>query len=229
MVHYAHSHYALRAVGTFGSGALDNWSAGLRLADPTAEVPDSTNYAAFLAAIAPAIETFHKTVEVRAGNSAWLKELHFARVGTDGKYNPTTQVTTIHTYATPFSGVGISVLPWNSACVTSLKTAFPRGIASNGRMYWPATSMPLNAATGRMQSVDMPAYALAVKAMIEAINTAAAAQLAAGVRVAVVGADGKSGSARSAKVTSIRIDDRLDTIERRENDQPVNTWTQGIA
>lgn len=228
MVTYSHAHYVLRATGFMGSSAatqLDEWSAGFRLARPAADVAFPVDLTSFLESVAPAISTFHSSAGASASFICHLAELTIARVGTDGKYSPAAQETTRHAYGTPVAGNGTPAHPWSTACVMSLRTVFPRGIASNGRTYWPALAMPLDGSTGRLSSTSQTNFVTAAKTMLDAINTRAEIDLGSDTRVAVVGATGVSGPARSAPVVSIRADRRLDTIERRENDQPP-TWLE---
>jgi hypothetical protein len=61
--------------------------------------------------------------------------------------------------------------------------------------------------------------------MINAINAAAGTSLDPNLRIAVVGASGLSGPARNGYVDRVRCDNRVDSIERRENDQP-SAWVE---
>lgn len=175
---------------------------------------------AFLGVAAAAIQTFHSAAGTKVGSTCWLTELTMARVGLDGKYDPTTQSTSRYTYATAVAGGGSALHPWNTAMVISLRTSIPRGIASNGRVYWPSLAMPINTLTGRIGNSDVINFITAAKTLFNALNTAATANLTVETKVIVAGAAGKTGPANTAYVTGLRADDRLDTIERRENQQP---------
>jgi hypothetical protein len=228
MVTYANAHYVFRILGSNGSTASaegDDWSTGFRLGTALGDVPSNTNLQPFLTAVAPAIQAFHTSPAVPAGITCWLKELTIARVGTDGKYNPSSAMTTRHTYAPALAGLGTPTKPWNTALVISLRTTIPRGIASNGRTYYPATAAGLSASTGRLIDTTRNAFIDQAAIMIRAVNTAASANLASTVSVIVAGQSGVTGPARTAAVTSIRGDLRLDSIERRENAQPPD-WYQ---
>lgn len=223
MVVYSRAHYVFRAIGHFGSSPtnfLDHWSSGFRLGLVGGDVPVGVPLEPFLETVYTAIQAFHTSGGAKAGTNCFLDELTIARVGLDGKYDPPAQETTRRAYASPPIGSGTTIHPWNTAMVISLRTPFPRGIASNGRTYWPTTAMPIDGATGRVAQDALEAYVAAAKTMIQAINAASQSQIATGVVVTVQGQDGKTGPARAAAVTSIRSDGRLDTIERRENDQP---------
>jgi len=222
MVTYAHPHYILRVNGHFGStgtNVADRWSAGLRLGIPNIGVTVGQDLTAFLASAKSVIQTFHTDSRTKSGVTCFLDEVTMARVGTNGKYEPTTQLTARYVYPSPVSGTGVAVHPWNTASVISLRTAIPRGIASNGRMYYPTLVMPVTVATGRIGNADVINFVAGAKDLINGLNTAATANLTVETKVIVAGAAGKTGPANTAYVTGIRADDRLDTIERRENQQ----------
>lgn len=221
-VHYAFAHYVFRVLGFFGPNATspkETWSTGFRLANPSSDVLTAVSYTAFLESVQGAIATYHGGSGPMAGTKTFLSELTIARVGTDGKYNPDTMQTWRRPYTTPVAGTSVPLGPWSQSMVLSLRTAFARGIASNGRTYWPAVGMPLQESTGRIYSGDVDRFLTNSKTLVQAINSAAQAELGSNVKVSVVGADGKTGAARTAHVTSLRADDRCDAIERRENDQ----------
>jgi len=232
VVTYAGAHYVLRINGTFGATAAtvsDRWSTGFKLGDVLGtDVPGPGGLSAFLEAIRPSIQTFHTSTAVNSGTMCFLTDLTAARVGTNGKYDPVTQETTRYQYGAPVAGAGAIIHPWNTALVISLRTSFPRGIASNGRTYYPTTALPITPGTGRLATLVVSNFVDAAKVLVNAINNGAAAHLGAGTRVAVVGANGKTGNARTALVTKIRADDRFDSIERRENNLPSNYYSVTI-
>jgi hypothetical protein len=90
-------------------------------------------------------------------------------------------------------------------------------------MYYPAIGMQANNATGRVTSSSLVAYLDSVKVLFQAINAAADAYQA-GLSIHVLGWSAKTGQSLSAKVLTIRGDERFDSIERRENDQPA-VWS----
>lgn len=223
MVTYNRQHYVFRVLGHFGpnaSTARENWSTGFRLGTIGADVPLGQDLLPFLETVAPAIQTFHTGAGSLVGSNTWLSSLTMARVGLDGKYSPQEQETTRRAYATPIAGVAQPVHPWNTAMVISLRTLYPRGIASNGRTYWPATGIPIESSSGRIAGSQVDNFVAAARTMINAMNSAANSTLGTLVRVGVFGANGKTGSARVGWVDRIRCDERLDSIEKRENDQP---------
>lgn len=113
---------------------------------------------------------------------------------------------------------------WSSAHVISLRTAQPRGYASNGRCYYPGIGLPVLATTGRVAPADVVNRVTAFKTFLEAVN-AATNTYAVGAKVCVMSKGGMKNSftPKTEYVTAIRADDRMDSIERRENDTP-STW-----
>lgn len=209
----------LRFVGHFGSSPanqLDHWSAGLRLAVVGGAAVTNGDLTTFLETISGPVASFHGGASSMSGSSCYLDSINAAPLGLDGKYPSKATLTTVRDYTTPVSGSGTSLMPWNTALVTSLRTLNKRGYASNGRMYWPATSASCNNLTGRLTTTQTANYITTCKTMMDAIN-AAAQTLQSGLRIHVMSA---VGSGTSSLVTQIRVDQRLDSIERRENDQP---------
>ena len=228
MVHYSRAHYVFRILGFFGSSSTtqtEQWSTGFRLGQLASDVPVGVSLVPFLETVSGAIAAFHSSSSSYSSSNSFLKELTIARVGLDGKYDPESQQTTRRPYSPIIAGVSTAVHPWTTATVISLRTGFPRGIASNGRTYWPTPAANIEPTTGRVHPTAQNNFAAAAKTMIDAINTAANSQIGTLVRVGVMGADGKTGSARVGHVDRIRVDDRLDSIERRENDKPV-AWVE---
>lgn len=228
MASYNRAHYVFRILGHFGPNATtarEQWSTGFRLGLIGTDVSLNTDLEPFLETVATPIATFHGSNGALVGSNCWLSELTIARVGLDGKYAPAAQETTRRAYATPTAGIAQPVHSWNSAMVISLRTAFPRGIASNGRTYYPATGIPIDSGTGRVGDAHVTGFVAAAKTMLDAVNTAAGNLLEPLVRVGVFGQDGLTGSARVGWVERIRCDNRLDSIERRENDQP-SVWQE---
>ena len=220
---FPHEHILLRFNGHFGgssSSLLDRWSCGVRMGFPNiAPVYDAGKLQTLVNAAQTAATTFHSTSSIYAGTTAYLDYVSGAQIGVSGRYTPSSQLTVLSPN-TPTAGLGSPVLPWNSASVISLRTAIPRGRGSNGRIYWPALALPLTATTGRATSVAMGTRVNAAKTFIEALNSAANAY-STGMRVVVASA---VGGGLITAVTAIRADDRVDSIERRENDQ-LSAWT----
>lgn len=219
---YPHEHLLLRFNGHFPSSGtvLDRWSSGIRFGFPTiAPVYDVAKLQTFVNAAQAAANTFHGTVGAFTGSNCYLDNVSGAQIGVSGKYTPSTQLTVISP-STPTAGAGTAVLPWNSAMVISLRTAIPRGRGSNGRVYWPGLALSVSSSTGRVTSANVGTRITAAKTFFDALNTAANAY-SAGMKAVVASA---VGGGLITPVTAIRSDDRVDSIERRENDQP-SAWT----
>ena len=92
--------------------------------------------------------------------------------------------------------------------------------ASNGRVYWPCLALIPDAATGRLTTAQVNGRIGSFKGFFDTLNTAANAY-SPGMRLIVAS---NVGGGTYAPVTAIRADGRLDSIERRENDQP-SVWT----
>jgi len=216
---YTNAHVLLRAGGHFGTntGIYDNWSIGFRFGKPGSDVASSTDPQAFVTAAAAPLATFHAGANSLVGTGCFLDYVTGARVGTDGKYDPDTQETRRHDYPTTVSGSGSMTQGWAVAVVCSLRTARPRGYASNGRLYYPAGAATPSGSSGRLSQSQTNSLVLAWKTLIDSLNSAAGAQLGSGIKLCVF-----SGVApgRTETVTQIRIDGRLDQQERRENKQP---------
>jgi hypothetical protein len=221
---YPQEHVLLRFNGHFGTATAftDRWSAGIRFGLPNAAPAyDATKLQTFVNAAQTAAITFHTSGFTAAGTNAFLDYVSGAQIGVSGKYTPSTQLTVLSPTNTT-AGVGTPTQPWNTASVISLRTAIPRGRGSNGRVYWPMLAASVAVATGR---VSMGSRISAAKTFLDALNVAAGTY-SAGTRAIVAS---NVGGGLHAYVTAVRSDDRLDSIERRENDQP-STWSvQALA
>lgn len=220
---FAHSHLMLRAHGAFpNANGQEKWSVGFRIGIIGADVPwDGSKLQTFVDASYGAFGVFHQAPLVKAGGSVFLTHATAARVGQNGRYDPAEQVTSQSGGEAVGGGGGPTNQPWTASCVISLRTAIPRGYASNGRVYWPMTAVALNQTTGRLNEGDLTDRLAAAKVMIQTIN-AAADNYAAGARVCVLSSVGQGAQ---ALVTRIRSDTRMDSIERRENSVPPS-WVE---
>lgn len=219
---YPHEHILLRFNGHFGTTTTqaDRWSSGIRFGFVNiAPVYDVGKLQTLVNAAQAAAITFHTTGAALTGTNSFLDYVSGAQIGVSGLYTPSTQQT-INSPVTVTAGIGTPALPWNTALVTSLRTARPRGRASNGRVYWPCLAAPLVVTTGRMSSSAVDGRAAAFQTFLNALNTAASSY-STGMKAVVASA---VGGGIIEPVTSIRLDDRLDSIERRENAQP-SVWT----
>jgi hypothetical protein len=216
---YTHKHLYIRLNGGLGGSVSvpnDKWSTGFRIAVPGADIDlASPALLTLVNSIHAAAITLHGTVGMLAGTNCNFLYVTGARVGLDGKYDPLGQTTVVST-GLPQAGSGVPGLPFNTALSFGLRTAVPRGYASNGRLYYPFLAGAVTAATGRVSTTAVTNRLAAMKTFLNAVNTAANTYQAGAVLCVM----SKVGSGTTQRVLSIRSDDRLDSIERRENDQP---------
>lgn len=220
---YPHEHILLRFNGHFGSSGTaiaDRWSCNVRMGLPaSAPVYDAAKLQTLVNAAQTAGQTFHSGTNSATGTSTFFDQVAGAQIGVSGRYTPTGQLTVLSPL-TPQAGIGTPIHPWNVASVFSLRTAIPRGRGSNGRVYWPAISLPVTATTGRVATGVQGLRVTAFKAFLDALNVAGNSY-SAGMKVIVAS---NVGGGLIAYATSVRSDDRIDSIERRENDQPA-VWS----
>lgn len=216
---YSRESLYLRWVGHFGA-SLDGWSTGIRLAVIGGGPINASDYTGFLNTISSACQAFHISSNTYAGVGCYLDRITAAHLGLDGKYISDAHTTQEYVWGTAPNGVGTQTQPWSAAHVISLRTQFARGTASNGRFYYPALSVTTDPSTGRLQSGTVSNRVNGCKTMFDAIN-AAAQTLEPGLRIHVMS---KVGPGNSVVCNALRADRRIDSIERRENQQPP-TWT----
>lgn len=224
---YAQEHILLRFNGHFGgpTSFLDRWSVGIRLGQASLPTPYDAAKLQTLANTAQTLAaTFHGATGSLTGTNTYFDQVAAATIGPSGRYAPAGQLTVLSPLNS-VGGVGTPGLPWNTSCVISLRTAIPRGRGSNGRLYWPCLSAAVTAGTGRLAPSTLTARLGPFKTFLDGLNVAANTYLA-GTRVIVAS---NVGTGVNAPVTSIRSDDRLDSIERRENDQPAVYVSQTLA
>lgn len=221
---FANIHLYVRLNGSFGSSAgvpVDKWSAGFRVGIPGTDIQlASPALQTFANAVHTAAATLTGTAGSFVGNTCYFQYVTVARIGTDGKYNPAGQLTTTSVGA-PAAGAGSATLPWNTAHSFGLRTAAPRGYASNGRFYMPLLAAPLTAGTGRLNSTQVVNRITAARTFFNAVNVAANVYDPG----AVVCVMSNVGTGKTERVISLRADERLDSIERRENDAAVTYQT----
>lgn len=220
---FANKHLHIRLNGGFGAvlaNPLDRWSVGLRLGVPGTDSQLATPaLLTLLNSIHTAAVTMHNSANMSVGGNCSFINVQGARVGVDGKYDPVGQITRFSTGAGIF-GATTPINPWNTALSFGLRTAQPRGYASNGRVYYPAIGTSVSSADGRVSATLVANRLTAFRTFLNAVNTAANVY-ETGTRVCVMS---KVGAGVTEPVTAIRSDNRLDSIERRENDQaPVYT------
>lgn len=215
---FPHEHLLIRFNGHFGiSGTpTDRWSSGVRMGLPgTAPLYDTGKLQTLVNSVQTAAIAFHTASASSTGTNCFLDYVSGAQVGVDGTYEPATQVTVVSPTTTT-AGIGSPIWPFNTASVISLRTAIPRGRASNGRVYYPQLAGALDTVTGRVAPSSVQGRVNAFKTLLDAINTAGNTYFP-GMKVIVASA---VGGGAIATVTGIRSDGRLDSIERRENALP---------
>lgn len=224
---HPNAHLYCRLVGSFGSDPGSNqekWSAGFRAGVIGADVPfDATKLQTLANSLFAAGKAFHGNVDSLTSPFCWLHNVTVARVGTDGKYLPGVQDTTF-SEGLPGLGIGNASLPWNTSGVFSLRTGNPRGYASNGRLYYPLLVGGAALTNGRLTDTQVTARLSRAKTMFDAFN-AALATYQVNTCVVVSSATGSIAS----RVLQIRSDQRLDSIERRENAGQTVWFTSTLA
>lgn len=223
---YATRHLLVRAFGSFGSAnGQEKWSAGFRFGQLILDTSwDEAKAETFADACAAAMSNFHATAGVMTGDTTYFNGCTVAPIGTDGKYFPSTANTV---FSDPYStaGNGSLLQEWTACLTISLRTTRPRGYASNGRVYWPATAATIDPTTGKVALGALNTRMSAAKTMCNALNTAAATyQTGMYLIVASPVAPGLN-----AQVTEIRTDNRVDNQERRENAVPPIYSTQALG
>jgi hypothetical protein len=219
---YVLNHILLRFNGHFGtaSGIVDKWSVGMRFGLTASEpIYDVAKLQTFVNAANTLAQTFHAGGSSGTGTSTYYDYCSGAQIGVLGKYSPVGQLTVLSP-SSATAGTGTPIHSWDTASVFSLRTATPRGRGSNGRVYWPCQALAINPTTGRVTSGLMPARVGLFKTFADGLNAAANAY-SPGTRLLVASA---VGGGFNAVVTAVRADDRLDSIERRENAQP-SVWS----
>lgn len=117
---------------------------------------------------------------------------------------------------TPVYGTGTtSTLPYQSSLVASLRTAGFGG-SSRGRLYWPATGVPLTASTFRVSSSNVTSALAGVKTYLTSVTTALEATLVNDCHLAVWSRTNNS----TQWVNSIQMGDVIDTQRRRRDSLP---------
>lgn len=221
---FTNAHLAVRLNGGFGSASTppDKWSCGVRVAIPGQDIRyDVGALQTFANAVHTAARALNGSASVLAGNNCFFTHVTVARIGEDGKYLPSDQLTTVSVGAGQAGG-GSPSQPWNTALSFGLRTDAPRGLASNGRVYYPMLAAGVSAGTGRISTAAVAARVAAFVTFLQAVNAAATAY-DLGASVCVMS---NVGAGTTRVVTAVRSDERLDSIERRENDQvPVYTTT----
>jgi len=154
-------------------------------------------------------------------------------VGVTGMWNPTTRLLGCrveartlagdlealaeHVRGAPVAGAASGAMPFQTSLVSSLRTTHP-GPSGRGRLYWPATGVPLTLATNRPSSANMTTYLAGIKTTLSAIQGVIDVTLD-GVALAVWSRK----NADLYVVNSIQTGDVLD-VQRRRRDAEVENY-----
>jgi len=121
-----------------------------------------------------------------------------------------------YTLPTPITGTGTAYKPAQIAVVGSLRSGSALA-AGRGRLYWPATGVPMDSASLRLSAATTLALANGFKTYLTAICDAAKAQLTP-VSLVQFGVSVYSPTKKTlTPVTSIRVGNVLDTQRRRRD------------
>lgn len=183
-------------------GQQEEWQTGIRISGQVTPTP------ANLESLDAAFFTLISSSAIALPNGFRYIGVKWAPIGLDGKY-PTAAESLTFLRTTPFASTGQGGYP-QIALVLSLRTARPRGYASNGRMYVPSALRP-EATTGRITDAQAGAAAQAAAAFIGSVNA---------IGMGTVQVMSAVGGGISANVTEVRVGRVMDTQRRRRNGIP---------
>jgi hypothetical protein len=206
---YAAPHGLLTILGDAFT-STEEWQTGIRL---TGTSPPTE---AQFEALDDAVATFLGTGAVSFPVGRRFLGFKWAPQTVDGRY-PEGADSVEWFRLSPLSGTGAGGYP-QIAVVLSLRTARPRGYASNGRMYVPC-SQAIGSSDGRISAATALGIATAGATLIAAINDVGLGQAA--VMSAV-------GAGRTEPITGVRVGRVMDTQRRRRN-QLAEEYTDPVA
>lgn len=181
----------------------EEWQTGFHLTSATA--PSE----AVLDALMVAIVDFLDTPALRFPSFCRFVGVKWAALEPDGTY-PVGASSIEQFRAVPFVGTDTSGGYPQIALVTSLRTARPRGLGSNGRNYWPSAAS-INFGTGAIGATEATAIATAATVLVDAINDQG---------IGVVCVASAVGNGLLQPVTGVRVGRVMDTQRRRRNQLP---------
>lgn len=208
---------------TGGTGTDDIWRTTFKIPTPGA-IPSKEDLEGYLDDVSGTIAGYHGASQVFAGGSAKLVSLAAAVLGPDGKYvGGGEQETARYTYSSPIAGAGTTVASWATAVCVSMRTPRPRGRASKGRMYWPATAVQTGV-DGLLESAQQTNYIAQALGLLNNINIRAVTAFGGGpLKVAVMS---QMGSGTTDYVTHVSVGRKVDHQERREGESSeAHIWT----
>lgn len=197
---YPSAHHLLSFGGTLPGD--ESWTMGLRLAGIGS--PDQAAELALATTVSEAMATKWATMTSINGvvRLAWLK---LNKIGVDGKY--ANGWTTRVDYTAPgiSSGNGSSQYPNQVSLVASLTTNTARGLAHQGRLYFPIPSPPV-VADGRISAGEALEALNQITDFLDVVNAASGGSV-------IVASKERSGDQHT--VTGVRVGRVLDTMRSR--------------
>lgn len=162
-------------------------------------------------AIMDDIETAARAMVNSSGSgittSAFLQEIKYAQLDTNGKYADDDQPFIREVNPGEQGGGGNNFVP-QATMVISLSTDSKRGLAHQGRYYLPPTSIQAGS-DGVVSPVQVQNLLLAQRAFLVSVNTALAPSY-------IVVASNR-GAGQIKQVTGLRVGNVIDTQRRRRN------------
>lgn len=199
---YAQPHYLLSFGGPLRSSG-EQWSMGLRVLGsvltPAAEL---TQLEALRTALASAW-----TAQAISSSAAQLEWCKYNQIGLDGRY--VRAVTNRYDWATPVNGGGAAtnVYPNQISLAVSLTTAFNRGLANMGRIYFPLPSGAIDPGTGVMNPPAQELMRGHASGFIDALNAV--------ITHGAIGVASKVRTGAQHTVTGVSVGRVLDTMRSR--------------
>jgi len=199
---YSVDHKLLTVHGDLFTGAAEHFTFGVRIVGGT--LPPTQ---AMVDALQIPFQTFWQS-QAAAGLNSPLRYLKLAHIDASGLYPPGHVPLEYVWASTGYFPPGTSAigLPAQISQVATLTTAFPRGLASKGRIYLPQPQAAVGA-DGRWTTGIALATANAVKVLINAINAVSG--------MGTVHVMSKIGSGATHPVTGIAVGRVPDTQRRR--------------
>jgi hypothetical protein len=216
-VTYSSAYVYHTAKGVFGASAatpVENWQVGLKIPTSSASLITPATLTSFMSNVKAAWTAWIAPGGGNIGTNVFLTDLTYAHVDTDGTYvGGGVQTTTVFPVTPAVAGTGVTTAPYAQAMVCSLRTAYSRGRASNGRIYSPFGA-GIQAGTGCWTTGQASSRASATAVLLDAINTAFRAGVDPAGSVSVMS---QLGTGLTAPVLSVRCGIRPDHMESRES------------
>lgn len=225
---YKEEHMLLQWSGHFAPSPdriVDDFSGGLRFVGPALGDVDNKDVAEDLWNV---LSAFWKHPASGIPGAARLDALKWNRIDVNGRYKSRVQ-TTLHMPDEFTNGTTTTVYPTQVAYATTWMTDFRRGLAKQGRTYWP-TAWPISNSTGlRVRPEYAETMGQWAMDLIAALNQAARGDgvrapnptnlpSAGGGTAMVAAVMSKEREGATNVITGVRVGDRLD-IQRRRGDR----------